>query len=160
MIAYPLGSSGQTLLFTDSVLAYFTRHRQLLSRSKEAGGQLFARFAGNTIWIERATGPRPSDQRGFTIFVPNRLAERREIKRLFKKGLHYVGDWHTHPEAQPHPSQIDIESVCDMFQKSRHELAHFVMVVVGSDPFVIGLYVAICDGNTLRSLSPEGDDIR
>lgn len=153
MIAYPLGASGQTLILTDSVLAYFARHRQLTPRSKEAGGQLFARFAGSTVRVERATGPRPSDHRGFTAFVPNRLAERREIKRLFKKDLHYVGDWHTHPEGQPRPSQIDIQNVCDIFQKSRHELANFVMVIVGRDPFVAGLYVALCDGNVLRPLS-------
>ena len=98
VIAYVIGNSGQTLVLTDPVIEHLLCHRQFGPGSREAGGQLFARFEGKTIRIERATGPRPSDRRSLMAFVPNRLAERREITRLFKEGLHYVGDWHTHPE--------------------------------------------------------------
>lgn len=164
MIIYPVKNSDQTLLFTDAVLAHFHSHRQLRTRSKEAGGQLFARFDGQTIRIERATGPRPTDCRSRRTFVPNRRAERREIKRLFKAGLYYVGDWHTHPEPQPTPSETDIGSFQDMFRKSRHGLASFVMVIVGTASFPKSLFVGLCTSEGLIELTgpkfesqPDGD---
>lgn len=156
MIIYPVKNSDQTLLFTDAVLAHFHRHRQLRTQSKEAGGQLFARFGEQMIRIERATGPRPTDRRGRRTFVPNRLAERREIKRMFKKELYYVGDWHTHPEPQPTPSGTDISSVKDMFRKSRHGLASFVIVIVGTASFPKSLFVGLCTSEGfIELIDPE-----
>lgn len=153
VIAYAIGNSGQTLVLTDAVIEHLLRHRQAGVGSREAGGQLFARFDGDTIQIERATGPRPSDRRSLMAFVPNRLAERREIKRLFKEGLHYVGDWHTHPEPRPSPSQTDIESFQKMFRKSRHKLVSFVMVIVGTATAPEGLFVGLCGKEGLQKLN-------
>ena len=157
VISYTLGHDGQTLLLTDVVLAHFGRHRQLTHRSKEAGGQLFAMFDQNRIQIERATGPRPSDRRSLGTFIPNRIAERREIKRLFKKGLHYVGDWHTHPQLRPSPSSTDIDSFQDMFHKSRHKLATFVMVIVGAVEPPEGIFVGLITKDRVDQLAPDDD---
>ncbi len=154
VIEYAIGSSGQTLILTDPVMEHLMLHRQIGADSREAGGQLFARFDGNAIRIERATGPRPSDRRSLMAFVPNRLAERRELRRLFKEGLHYVGDWHTHPEPRPSPSQTDIDSFREMFLKSRHKLASFVMVIVGTEAGENGFYLAICNADGVAPLSP------
>ena len=57
--------------------------------------------------------------------------------------FHYVGDWHTHPETHPTPSNVDVESIQETFRLSRHELAAFVLIVVGTAPAPGGLYVAI-----------------
>lgn len=155
VISYTIGTSGQQLLLTDEVLAHFRRHRQLASHSKEAGGQLFATFHGNSIQIERATGPRKRDQRGFMFFIPNRLSERREITQQFKAGFHYVGDWHTHPESRPQPSRTDIDSFQDMFRKSRHKLASFVMVIVGTVAPPEGIFVGLCNGDRVDRLDHD-----
>ena len=155
VISYTIGASGQRLLLTDEVLAHFRRHRQLADHSKEAGGQLFATFNGDKIQIERATGPRQSDRRGIRSFIPNRLAERREIKRLFKARLHYVGDWHTHPEPRPQPSSTDIDSFQNMFSKSRHKLASLVIVIVGTVAFPEGLFVGLCTNQIVHTLTPD-----
>ena len=153
VISYSIGHSSQIIVLTDPVLAHFDRHRQMKVGNPEAGGQLFARFDGDIIWIERATGPRSSDHRGPAVFIPNRIAERREIRRGFKDGFHYVGDWHTHPEPAPSPSQIDIQSFREMYRKSRHGLASFLMVIVGTSPDENGLYVALCNEHMPRRLS-------
>ena len=153
VISYSATASAQTIVLTDPVLDCFDRHRQMTATSPEAGGQLFARFDGNIIRVECATGPRSSDRRSSTSFVPNRKAERREIRRSFKKGLHYVGDWHTHPESHPSPSKIDILSFRDMYRKSLHKLASFLMVIVGTAPGEDGLYVALCNDHAVHRLS-------
>lgn len=153
VISYPIGDSGQELILTDTILDHLKRYRQRTPGSREAGGQLFARFEDARVSIERATGPNPSDQRTLFTFSPNRLVERREIKRLFEVGLHYVGDWHTHPEAHPCPSDTDIHSFQEMFQQSRHKLASFVMIIVGNAGFPDGLFVALCDGGGIKPLT-------
>ena len=155
VIEYSIEDSGQTLILTRMVIDHLKRHRQLSPRSHEAGGQLFARFEGNTIRIERATGPRMSDRRSLRTFIPNRLAERREIKRLFKEGLHYVGDWHTHAEPSPSPSQTDTNSFMEMFRKSRHKLASFVIVISGTSAPPEGLFVGLCNETGWRKLAVQ-----
>lgn len=141
--------------FASAALARLALHRQIRGTATEAGGQLFARFSENTIAIEKATGPRRTDRRSIWSFFPDRLAERREIKTLFKQGLHFVGDWHTHPQARPSPSGTDIESIRDMFQQSRHELSDFLMVIVGTAPAPHGLYVALVNSERVLALQPE-----
>ena len=82
MISYNIGESGQILILEDAVLTHFDRYRQRTSRDREAGGQLFARLEGNTIRVERATGPRRSDRRGLINFIPDRLAEVNETPAI------------------------------------------------------------------------------
>jgi len=153
MIEYAIEGSKQRLILTLAVINHLKKHRQLNPRSREAGGQLFAYFEENFTRIERATGPRPSDRRGLTIFVPNRSAERREINRLYKEGLHYVGDWHTHPEPIPKPSQTDINSFRQMFRKSRHDLESFVIIIMGTTPPPEGLFVGLCNETGCHKLT-------
>ncbi|MGF1456273.1 MAG: Mov34/MPN/PAD-1 family protein [Alphaproteobacteria bacterium] len=154
VIRYAIGTSGQTLVLTGSVLDHFDCHRQRGLLSREAGGQLFARYDGTTIQIDRATGPRPSDRRTPKVFLPDRQAERQEITRLFQDGLHFIGDWRTHAESYPIPSHTDIINFQDLFRQSRHRLHSFVMVIVGTDPFPDGLYVGLCNELELTKLFP------
>lgn len=146
----------ERLLLADEVLGRFKHYRQIGNR-KEAGGQLFATFDDTTTRIECATGPRRSDRRGRRFFSPNRRVERREIGRVSKKGLHYVGDWHTHPERRPTPSSTDMDSLREMFCKSEHSLASFVLIIVGLDEGPEGLYVGLCDGCRITRLTTRTD---
>ena len=150
---YSVTGSDEVLTLTDTVTAHFDRHRQLAANSDEAGGQLFARFDGRATLVQRSTGPRRSDRRTRLTFLPNRLAERREIKRLFRVGLHYVGDWHTHPEVRPSPSQLDIDSSRELVRLSQHELMGLVLIIVGTDPSPEGLFVSIVRDDGLQELS-------
>src|SRR4051794_24267203 len=113
MLEYPIGNSGQVLAFNPEVLEHFSRYRQHRFYQTEAGGQLFANFAGDRIQVVEATGPRRTDTRSRTSYVPDRRAEQREIDVRHERGLHYVGDWHTHPEDIPAPSGRDAESISE-----------------------------------------------
>ena len=95
------------------------------------------------------------DRGSVTSFIPNRFAERREIKEYFKSGFHYVGDWHTHPELYPTPSRTDVTSFQDMFSKSHHKLASFIMIIVGTAPQPAGLFVALCNDKGTDKLRPS-----
>ena len=151
-ITYSLEGSDETIALTGAVVNYLGRHRQLPPRSKEAGGQLFARFGSRTTWILKATGPRGVDRRSRFSFFPNRRWEQREIDHEFGRGLHYVGDWHTHPEPAPAPSRVDTESVQEMVRLSRHELAGFLLLIVGTLPAPAGLFFSIVRSNSIEKL--------
>lgn len=134
------------LTLTEPVLDHFAANRQDSPDAKEAGGQLFAQIEGSRWSIVRATGPRRSDWRSRFGFRPDRRAERAEIQDLFALGLHYVGDWHTHPEAHPTPSSSDLASMDDLVTRSTHELPGFLMIIVGTDPGRFGLWLSLHTG--------------
>lgn len=125
------GEMGE-LAVSPAALDHLLRHRQHHRWNAEAGGQLFATVAHGVVSIETATGPHIGDRRARFSFVPNRHSERQEIAAMHARGLHYVGDWHTHPEANPMPSDIDCGSMSETVAKSGHELAGLLLIVVGT----------------------------
>ncbi len=147
MIDLELGNSGQRLLFERAVLDHFARHRQTDENPNEAGGQLFSSFEDGVIRVLRATGPRLTDKREPLIYVPDREEERKEIRKNFAKGLHFVGDWHTHPERVPSPSVIDVQNMQDCFRRSVHGLNFFVLAIVGDETGALKVSVSLCNTN-------------
>jgi integrative and conjugative element protein (TIGR02256 family) len=125
------------------VLETFAEYQQLKARDREAGGQLFGRVAGNTVTIEHATGPRPTDIRTRYSYQPDRKGEQAEIDDAHRKGLFFLGDWHTHPEPVPSPSAQDLLSIAEAFKKSTHHLNGFLLVIAGTQQLPSGLYVAV-----------------
>lgn len=91
----------------------------------------------------RATGPRTSDKRWRFGFLAKRSTENAEIKSIFAEGLHYVGDWHTHPERQPSPSTTDIRSMTDIAIHTAHELPGLLMIIVGQSEGAEGLWISL-----------------
>ena len=154
-IGYLVGQSGQRLEFSPQVLAHFAINRQTRFWQREAGGQLFARFSDEGVHVVEATGPRPTDRRSRLRYEPDRRAEQNEIDVRFPQGLHFVGDWHTHPEVMPTPSDVDVQSTSDGVRRSSHCLHAFVMVIVGRGSFPESLYVSVNDGGSQHVLMPE-----
>lgn len=139
------------------VVDHLRQHRQLGNEVPEAGGQLFA-TVNKAVWrIAKATGPRKSDWRTRFGFRPDRSAERKEIREFFKNGLHYVGDWHTHPEARPVASGEDLRSMNELVTRSQHELPGFLMIIVGTNSDESGLWLSLHTGNNrhIRGLLPS-----
>ncbi|WP_145397895.1 Mov34/MPN/PAD-1 family protein [Paracoccus sulfuroxidans] len=154
-ILYPIGESGQFLTLEQNVLDHFVKWRQLDLKMPEAGGQLFGAVEGQRVKVKLATGPRRSDRRGRFFFIADRLAERLEISALHKSGLHYLGDWHTHPQYVPIPSGTDLSSMADLFARSKHDLNAFLMVIVGTAEFPEGLHVSLHEANAWSALNVE-----
>lgn len=128
------------------VLSHLAAHRQTSCLRKESGGQLFARIRPQEWTIVTATGPRKSDWRSRFGYHPNRKAENEEIERMFDDGLHFVGDWHTHPQKVPRPSGTDRNSIGDIVTKSVHELPGFLLFIVGTAPFPKGIWASFHAG--------------
>jgi len=141
------------LQVSDAVLSHWMKHRQSELIDCETGGQLFAEFSREAITIVLATGPRNLDKRRTRFsFVPCRWVETKEICENYKRGLHFVGDWHTHAEGCPQPSQVDLESMADCYRSSKHDLDAFVMAIVGTNKFPNGLWIGLHTANGLTRL--------
>lgn len=155
MIEYPLGSSDQMVVIADAVLSHLAARRQVRRTHTEAGGQLFARFDGTRVVVEEATGPRDTDRRTRTTYLPDRAAEQKEIIERHARGLHYVGDWHTHPDSVPEPSPRDLASMAECVAKSAHVLNGFLLVIVGQADAPAGLHVSVQDKQGWYRLVPR-----
>ena len=158
MHIYELPGQEQRLVFTHPVLRHFYRYRQMSTWQSEAGGQLFAKITPRIVIVAAATGPHKRDFRRRFSFIPNKKRLKREIHDNFTKGLHYVGDWHTHPQKNPSPSHLDLRSMQDVFIRSQHELDHFVLVIVGKEPIQKAIWVSTINHIETMHLSRKGTD--
>lgn len=146
-----LASPALEVSFSEDVLRIFSKNRQNTFWKAEAGGQLFAHIAGQRWEVVKATGPRRSDYRKRFIFFPSRKDDQEEINEAFRDGLHYVGDWHTHPERKPTPSSLDLESMASMVRSSEYQLPGFLMVIVGTNNIENGLWTSFhCRDGTFQ----------
>ena len=156
MTRYKIEQSGQTLVISDEVIKHFRQHQQRHWASREAGGQLFAReiSASNEIELVLATGPRASDKRTRTSYKPDRKVEQQEINHCHQQGLHFIGDWHTHYEYAPHPSEDDCYSISSAFQQSVHTAHSFLLIIVGRGQLPLNLYVGAHEAASFSRLEP------
>ena len=154
LIVFKLGGSAQRLILERSVVERLEAHRQLTLQHREAGGQLFASFSDDAIIIKEATGPRRTDYRTRTSYRPDREAEQQEIIEHHERGLHYVGDWHTHPSPRPEPSDLDYRSIQETVRESTHQLDGFVLIVIGTLPAPDGFHVSVNNAAQAFPLRP------
>src|SRR5688572_22440122 len=135
--------TGQKLALLPEVMEYLDQFRQIEPGKPESGGQLFFKLVENDIHICRATGPYKTDQQSRFSFEPDKKKQAADIKSHFKKGLHFLGDWHTHPEEFPIPSQMDLASMGDCFARSKHELESFLLLILGTSPGPAGMWISL-----------------
>jgi integrative and conjugative element protein (TIGR02256 family) len=131
-----------TVRFGQGVLKMFDDHRQRGWFKREAGGQLFAKVDGDVWQVINASGPKPQDRRGRFHFWPDRRSEQMDINSQHALGLEYVGDWHTHPEKVPRPSESDLFSIGNVVRESTFLTPGLILCIVGLEAFPEGLHVS------------------
>lgn len=145
----------QTLVLTREALALMLHHRQLGATEPESGGMLFAQIEPGWITVRVATPPHHHDRRFRHAYEPDLKQQQFEIRRRFKQGLHFIGEWHTHPEPRPQPSGTDLQSMARCYSTSRHNLRAFVMVILGTAKWPDGLWVSLHREDSIVRLHPE-----
>jgi integrative and conjugative element protein (TIGR02256 family) len=114
---------------------------QTLPLTRESGGQMFGVVENGNIIVTEVTGLRKKDVRtrtSLTIDIPSANAE---IAEHFERGLHYLGDWHTHPQDVPEPSQTDRENAGRLFKAAANRPC-LVMAIVARNRTYVGVHNA------------------
>ena len=121
------------MILSATVLSVFDEYQQHKLVDTEAGGVLLGHRRASNFEVVHATRPLPTDKRTRFSFVRESAGHQEQATRLWSSSKHqmgYLGEWHTHPEPYPRPSQIDIEQ----WRESASEMAGhlpFLAVIVG-----------------------------
>lgn len=133
------------LLIEDAVLSKVGALRQTSPSASEAGGILLGFRRDTHLHVARATSPGPGDRRSTYRFVREDESHARTALLEWSRSretMDYVGEWHTHPEAHPQPSSLDMQEwrkIC----KRRRELMVFIIQGTISSWVGVGMDQAI-----------------
>ena len=75
------------------------------------------------------------------------------IKKDYEASEHtrvYIGEWHTHPEQNPHPSQTDYASIIKSFASAQLSVPLLIMIIVGTEHIFFNVY----DGGLFKEIEP------
>jgi proteasome lid subunit RPN8/RPN11 len=160
ILNYRLPGASWSLQFSEAALYTLLEHVQRSRSSKESVGQLFARdLSVNPIVVEVATVLTPTRAAWARVtFDTNRAMVERDA--LFRRGLHCVGLWHTHPETSPTPSTDDRILAREHALAARPQLAGLVFAIVGTSPPPVGVRVWVDDGIEFREALAWNDSDR
>jgi integrative and conjugative element protein (TIGR02256 family) len=123
--------SDQHLGIDPRVLRHVRRYRQSREGQPEAGGQLFGTVTKSLVRISAASGPHRSDQRSRYAFRSNPHTAQTFIEAHAERGLLYLGEWHTHAENVPSPSETDVSALRAILQNSQLNTDALVLMIVG-----------------------------
>jgi integrative and conjugative element protein (TIGR02256 family) len=135
--------ASQTLVLEKAVLEHVEKFRQLNAVHPEAGGQLFGYLNENEIRVTAASGPYGQDQRGRYHYRSNNYSAQKAIENFAKKGLYYLGEWHTHAEDFPSASASDIDAMNKLLGHSTLNVSGLLMLIVGRSSLLSGYSVTM-----------------
>jgi integrative and conjugative element protein (TIGR02256 family) len=152
-----------SLLIEGEVLRYIGEFAQSQSGASEAGGILLGYRRGLNLHVTEATVPQLLDVSSSHSWWRRDLGHQRIATRRWKQSgqtLDYVGEWHTHPQSIPAPSNLDLTEWREICAGTCQPM---VFVIVGT----IGRWVGLGNERSIVSaaamreqLHPQGLDAR
>jgi integrative and conjugative element protein (TIGR02256 family) len=155
MHKFACSHTGLSVAFTPKCVDALLHYRQKGCR-KEAGGMLFSQdLESETVCISAVSLPGPGDVRRRDYFAMDERRAQGIIEAEFAKGYHYVGDWHTHPQSTPRPSQRDVRSINRVFSESQHYLRCVLLLILTPKEDFAKSFVGFADGNAVHECVKE-----
>lgn len=106
---------------------------------RETGGVLLGYWGtqnGEPV-VTNIVGPGPNATHSLMSFVPDYRFQQLEVARLYEEShrrLHYLGDWHTHPNGGGNLSALDRRALRAIARSHGARARHPVMVVLAGGP--------------------------
>ena len=141
MSSWATGDRSRLLHFSTGTLETFRQHIQSSDVDREAGGLLLGSVHGAHLLIAQATLPTAWDKRFRYLF--ERMPFGHEAIALSRwtasQGtVRYLGEWHTPPEDNPHPSDLD-RSEWNRLSAQRRDKRPVLAVIVGRNSLYVEL---------------------
>jgi integrative and conjugative element protein (TIGR02256 family) len=109
---------------------------QYESESNEAGGILVGRVVENFHFIiDDVSTPMPSDQRQRNHFFRYPQGHQEFFNTRWedtKERCYYLGEWHTHPEPYPEPSNIDLTTWRRLLRNPTQDIKALFFIILGT----------------------------
>lgn len=105
---------------------------------EEAGGVLLGRFIldCSDVVVDQITVPVQEDRRSRFRFFRSAKEHQQAIFRVWRRSkgtCNYLGEWHTHPEPDPLPSALDLQTWHRKLSKDRFDSDVLYFVIVGTE---------------------------
>lgn len=102
----------------------------------ESGGVLLGRLIKNSpeVIIDGLTTPQRLDKSSPTRFYRHQQGHQALIEKCWQESegtCNYLGEWHTHPEDYPHPSNIDLHNWIRLARETRQEFSGLFFLIIG-----------------------------
>ncbi len=136
-----LADASQVLSISRETLQHVSRYRQFAPWASEAGGQLFGTINAAKVCVTEASGPYAGDERSRHQYRSSPTAAQRAIEDRHKRGLLYLGEWHTHAEDYPSASGFDDDAMRSLIANSQLNSNALLMMIVGRARSAEGLAV-------------------
>ncbi|WP_444917030.1 Mov34/MPN/PAD-1 family protein [Microbulbifer sp. JMSA003] len=156
---YTILPAGGFLLVPEKVVDVLDTYRQIRPGDTEAGGVLIGCWRRSTVSqktfhveLTSCTEPSGQDYRSRYEFERRSQHHVRYVQEVWAstQGLQtYIGEWHTHPESHPEPSQVDI---LNWKRNLRGNIA--VLAIVGTK----SIWLAYWDGSKATHLPKLVED--
>mgnify|MGYP000845146176 CR=1 FL=1 len=133
--------NGKKIKLCQNVIDTMLKYIQKEITSKEAGGILVGKEnkSNKNIIVNHITVPMLEDKRKYNKFIRKDKRHVEVFKNLYrrsKKTLRYIGEWHTHPEAIPNFSEIDLNN-WKKISKESDSNNNYYHIIVGYDAIKI-----------------------
>lgn len=109
-------TGARLVTLTDEVTRQIQRFTEPPESNLEAGGILLGSYRGPHIEIVQCTTPMRRDARtrfGFVRRDPGHQRAADSAWRASGRTINFVGEWHSHPEDHPRPSNVDETPGCN-----------------------------------------------
>jgi integrative and conjugative element protein (TIGR02256 family) len=129
---YKLGE--QHVVFTNHVVKVLQSYKQIEKSQHESGGILLGKVYKDLIIVDEVSLPSKEDKSGRFFFERNVKKAQSIIENAWKESNGeriYLGEWHTHPEDTPTPSNDDKKLLSNMLKDSDIEIDFLFMVIIG-----------------------------
>ncbi|HWJ29860.1 MAG TPA: Mov34/MPN/PAD-1 family protein [Flavisolibacter sp.] len=98
----------------------------------ETGGVLCGSYQGDQLVVTSASGPGPDAVHAIDEFIIDKDYMDAYLDAQYDQsgGMHiYIGEWHTHPQVNPEPSEQDLISICERSIEWQH--GEIVFLIIG-----------------------------
>lgn len=104
------------------------------SGANESGGILLGKVYTDHVFVEEITKPNILDKYGQYFFIRSMKTAQRKINKFWRRSdgtVIYLGEWHTHQEANPRPSNVDRKMIHDALNNTIMEIDFLFLLIIG-----------------------------
>lgn len=127
------------ILIADAVMRQVSSFASGPESEREAGGILIGSYRGPHVEVVDCTLPLPTDRRLPFLFERRDPGHQRVALSAWRESERrrtFVGEWHTHPEATPTPSTVDLATWKRVMRSTPEPL---VFLILGREGFWCGI---------------------